>query len=653
MSARDANAADAPPAANKRRRWELWLLLGLLIVLFFLLFDWNWMKGPIERRVEAATGREFDIVGDLDVDLSLDPLITADGLRLGNAAWSEDADMLEVERLQVRIALLPLLRGDIVLPQLDVSRPRIVLEKNAENVGNWIFDDQAGEEEPAPALPDLSKLKIDDGEFVYREAATRTAIRLRIATEPPGPQDKAAPLSLKGDGRWKGQPFTLQGRIDSPLELTDADSPYRLDLSARAGTTRAIVRGGLTGPLALRDFEVRMALSGQNLADLYPLLGVALPDTPPYALDGNLGRTGTTWRYRGFVGKVGDSDLGGDASVDVGGERMKLTADLVSKRLDLDDLAGFIGAPPQTGAGEAASAEQKRRAARQAARSRVLPDEPYDLGKLRSMDADVKLRARRINAPSLPIDDMTAHLLLDDGLLRLEPLNFGVADGDIESRIRLDARSNPIRAAADIRARRLNLPNLFPDADIIKDSVGRIGGDIRLSGRGNSVAQMLATADGDVALGMGKGRISNLLIELAGLDIAEGVRFWLGKDREVEIRCAYADFGVRQGQVDTRAFAFDTVDTIVQARGTANLRDETLNLRLSPHPKDFSFLSVRSPLWIRGSFKDPSIRPDAGRLTLRGAAALALGAIAPPAAILALIETGPGKDSDCGKSVQQ
>ncbi len=647
----NARTTASSPRRPSRRTLISLVLLTLLIVLFGLLFDWNWLKGPIERRVEAATGREFDILGDLDVDLSLNPLITADGLRLGNAAWSKDADMLEVERLQVRIAVLPLLRGNIELPQLDMSHPRIVLEKNDKNIGNWIFDGE--KDEAAPTLPDLSKLTIDGGEFVYREATTRTAIRLDIATGPPGPQDQAAPLALKGDGRWKGQPFTLQGRIDSPLELTDADSPYRLDLSARAGTTRAIARGGLTGPLALRDFELRMALSGQNLADLYPLIGLALPDTPPYSLDGNLGRTGTTWRYRGFVGKVGDSDLGGDASVDVSGERPVLKADLVSKRLDFDDLAGFIGAPPQTGAGEAASAEQKRAAARLAARPRVLPDEPYDLGKLRSMDADVKLRAHRINSPGLPIDDMTAHLLLADGLLRLEPLNFGVADGDIESRIRLDARSAPIRTTATIKARRLNLPRLFPQAEMIKDSIGRLGGDFRLTGRGNSVAQMLGSADGDIALGMGEGRISNLLLEFAGLDLAEILKFTLGKDRTVPIRCIVGDFAVRDGVMNTRTLLFDTTDTVVTGRGTISLTDERLDLRLSPLPKGPSIFVLRSPLHIRGTFKDPTIRPDAGRLSLRGAAALALGAIAPPAAILALIEVGPGKDSDCGSALQK
>ena len=82
--------------------------------------------------------------------------------------------------------------------------------------------------------------------------------------------------------------------------------------------------------------------------------------------------------------------------------------------------------------------------------------------------------------------------------------------------------------------------------------------------------------------------------------------------------------------------------------GSINLDDEHLDLLLRPRPKDRSILALRSPLRIGGTFKDPSFRPDFKALGLRGAIALGLASIAPPAALLATIETGPGQDSDCG-----
>jgi len=264
---------------------------------------------------------------------------------------------------------------------------------------------------------------------------------------------------------------------------------------------------------------------------------------------------------------------------------------------------------------------------------------------LRSLDADVQFRASKVESKRFPIDSLHAHVSLKAGVLKLQPLELGLAGGQLRGVVTLDARRDVIVAVADLRASGVELPRLFPR--IKATSVGLIGGEATLEGRGNSVAQMLASADGEVAAVMGAGQVSNLLLELAGLDIAESLKFLLGKDRSVRLRCAYADFGVDEGVARARSLAFDTTDTVILGEGSISLRDEELDLVLRPRPKDVSPVSLRVPLEVRGTFKDPKLSPQPGRLVARAALAAALFAIAPPAALLALIETGPGKDVGC------
>ncbi|WP_345294447.1 AsmA family protein [Luteimonas vadosa] len=630
--------------------WTILAALALVVAVLILFWDWNWFKGPIERRVEARTGRSFDIGGNLDVALGRVTTIRADALSFGNADWSEDPMMAALDRLELQFEPLPLLfKGEVRIPEVRLQRPRLRLEAAPGGKGgNWDFVEVDEDGEP----PRLDRLWIEDGQLRYLNAARETDVTLDVASRPADKPGDAPPVAIVGGGRWSGNTFTVEGRAESPLELRDTDQPYRIDLHAQAGATRAHARGNLINPFRIRDFDLQLALAGANLADLYPLIGVATPDTPPYSLDGRLTRDRAgdrvTWHYDDFGGKVGDSDLGGKASVTTGGDRPFLRANLVSKQLDFDDLAGFVGAAPDAGRGETTNAELKAKASERAARAKVLPDTPYELGKLRAMDADVRWKVGRINAPSLPLDDMDAHLFLDNGLLRLDPLNFGVAGGNLRSTIRMDARESPIRTDAQISARRLELNKLLPNLELARDAVGRVGGDIRVTGTGNSIARMLATADGDIALGMGRGQVSNLLMELAGLDIYEALKFLIGKDRKIAIRCAFGDFDVKDGIMHARALAFDTTDTIIVGKGQVSLRDETLDLELRPRPKDRSILSLRSPLVASGTFKDPSFRPDMARLGLRGAIALALGSITPPAALLATLELGPGEDSACG-----
>lgn len=641
------------PTAGQRARdaftghpWRtVSVAVALALVVLALLWDWNWFKGPVERAVEARTGRSFEIGGDLDVDLGRTTTIRADRLQLGNADWSRQARMASADRLELQIRPFALLRGDIIIPEIRLSKPDVRLETGPEGGGNWDFGlDDSGDGQP----PRLQRIWIDDGHLQFVDAANKTDIEVDIASRKARKAGGPPPVALEGGGKWAGNPFTLEGTAESPLELQQTDKPYRIDLRAAAGATKAHARGTLVNPFRFRSFDLRMALSGKNLEDLYPLLGISLPPTPPYALDGRFIRAGNTWRYEGFTGKVGDSDLAGTASVETGGDRPFLRAELVSRRLDFDDLAGFIGGAPQAGGDESSNPELEALAAKREANPKLLPDTPYKLEKLRAMDADVRLKAQRINAPSLPLDDMDAHLFLDNGVLRLDPLNFGVAGGDIRSTIRMDAREKAIRTRADITARGLNLGELFPDAKLTDDAVGAIGGKVVITGTGNSIAAMLGSADGDIALGMGHGQISNLLMELAGIDIYESLKFLIGKDHKVPIRCAFGDFGVKDGLMTSRALAFDTTDTIIVGEGTVNLRDETLDLLLKPRPKDRSILTLRSPLVVDGTFKDPSFRPDLKRLGLRGAIAVALGSIAPPAALLATIDLGGGEDSGCG-----
>ncbi|ASL01572.1 AsmA family protein [Xanthomonas citri] len=646
-----SSPAPSPARVSRHRRW--WIGLGIvaaLVAIFVLLFDWNWLRGPVERAISAKTGREFHL-GHLDVDLGRITTVRGERLSLGNASWSKRGAMAELHAAEIDVEFWPLLRGKLRLPEIRLEHPTLLLEAgNDSHPGNWVFDQSDGD----GSMPRLGRLLVTNGRLQYIDDASRSDVDVAInSLAPPSSDQRAAPIGIDGKGRWKGYPFSLKGNTASPLELSQSEHPFRIDLHGSAGATRTHVRGTLTNPFQFRVFDLQMALSGQDMEDLYPLIGVAMPSTPPYKLDGRLRRDGDVWRYEKFTGTAGDSDLSGTAEIDLRNKRPFLRADLASKRLDFDDLAGFVGAPPKTGTNESANAEQKKQAAQLAASARVLPTTPYDLSKLRAMDAQVRWRAQRINAPSWPLDDMDASLTLEDGLLQLDPLNFGVAGGDIRSTIGMDARKAIITTQLKASIRGIRLDRLFPDATLAKQASGAIGGELDLRGRGNSIAAMLGSADGSIGVGMGRGHVGNLIMELAGLDIAESLKYLLTKDRQIPVRCIFGDFGVQDGLMQSRALAFDSTDTIIVGEGNISLKNETLDLLLRPRPKDRSILSLRSPLRIGGTFKNPSFRPDFKALGVRGAIAVALGSIAPPAGLLATFEPGPGKDSDCGGKYAQ
>ncbi|HEY1141521.1 MAG TPA: AsmA family protein, partial [Lysobacter sp.] len=292
-----------------RHPWRSALVLvALALIALVLLWDWNWFKGPVERQVEARTGRSFDIGGNLDVDLDWRaPTIRADRLRFGNASWSKQPLMASADRAEFSIRLWPLLRRQVRIPDLKLTRPVLHLEMGPQRIGNWKFGKDTG-----PTQAQFAKLWIDAGRITFLDAAKRTDLGADVASvENAG--DGASAIQVAGGGRWEGNRFSMNGRAESPLALRDRQRPYRIDVRGSAGATHAHARGTLTDPVLLRDFDLQLALSGQDMADLYPLIGVVTPNTPPYHLDGRLTREivdarKRVWHYDNFHGTVGDSD---------------------------------------------------------------------------------------------------------------------------------------------------------------------------------------------------------------------------------------------------------------------------------------------------------------------------------------------------------
>jgi len=634
------------------RRHPAWTtFIGVLVALALGLavFDWNWFRGPLGHLVSAATGREFRIDGTLDVDYF--PLqVHATHLYFANARWSDEPAMARVDRLDMRVRFWPLLLGHVVLPEISLDAPWLRLERNAAGAGNWQFG------QPQSCSPGSCRsplrilhLRVRKGLLDFREPTLMTALQLHIDSAAPLRPGALAPLVLHGAGNYRAAQFELDGRVDSPLALENNARHYSLDLTARAGDTHVHVFGTLTDPLQTQDLAVNLELGGADLAQLYDFAGIVLPPTPPYALQGRLTRTGARLGYRGFSGRVGNSDISGDAQLDIGGARPKLTARLHSKRVDIADLSGFIGGTPGARAGQDGSAGQRQQKAALRARGKVLPDRPIRLDALRRMDADVQFSAADIRSAHLPLENMQAHLMLDHGRLSVDPLDVGAAGGKLATTLLFDGSRDPARFSLNMKVQHLQLPRLLPRAKALRDSVGTLGGSVELRGGGNSTAAVLGSASGSISLIMGQGRISNLVLELAGLDVAESLKFLLTGDKEVRMRCAYADFGLVDGVATARAVALDTTDTALVVRGSFDMGRESLDLTLLPRPKDESPLAIRAPIRIDGTFAHPSVHPS-GKLVLRGAAVAALAAIAPPLAMLGLVETGPGHDLDCGPS---
>ncbi|WP_394781432.1 AsmA family protein [Undibacterium sp.] len=639
-------------------------LLAIAIVLF-LNYDWNRARPWLNSRVSDAIGRPFSINGNLALTWDKPPTpqagwrnyipwphLSGEDIRIANPDWAKSAPyMTQIQRVHFSLNPLPLLEKKISIPALELEAPNVSLERLSPTQNNWGFKTSDTPSEWKLALDEIVFAK---GVVKLKDAVKHADITADIDTL--DDKQAAASNNLYGigwtlSGSFNQEKVSGSGKAGGVLSLQKLNATFPLEADMQIGkSVKVQVKGTLTNPSDLAAVDMRLHLAGSSMARLYALTGVVLPETPPFSTEGHLtGRpnhSGGNWAYDKFTGKVGSSDLAGTLEYTSQKDgaplaRPLLSGALVSRLLQFDDLGPLIGA-------DSNASKQNRGAAPVQPADKVLPVEKFNTERWGSMDADIKFTGSKIiRSKDLPIDNLVTNVHLKDSVISLTPLNFGAAGGNFSSNIKLDGREHVIKAEMKVSARHLKLKNLFPSFEAMKASLGEVNGDASLSATGSSIAGLLGNSNGEVKALINQGSISKLLLEEMGLNIGNIVLTQLSGDKQIEINCLASDFAVTSGLMQTRTFVVDTQESITNVEGQVSLAKEELNLKINPHSKGLRLISLRTPLYVTGTFKHPNLSLDKGVLAMKAGGAVALAVLAPIAALVPLVAVGPGRDSPC------
>ncbi|MFT7775504.1 AsmA family protein [Roseateles sp.] len=591
--------------------------------------EWTGWPG-LAPWLAARAGRGLDMDGGSRLHLLLGPRLEATRLRV---TGSHGESLADAQGLLLRWQWRDIWawRSGAPLRLRLVQADALTLNWQRDAAGRTAWPVQPSGERQEPAeLPRIDHLVVRHGTAHLDDAPLLLAGDARFATQ--------------ADGRWTA---TLQGRLrDQQLALkAEAGAGLALFAPAEAGLPPVQLSAELTqrnGRLSFdgtaaslldaRALDGQLRVRGNSLADIGRPFGITLPNTPPLELSGRLQHALGVWQLGGAKARIGQSQLGGDFAFDTRptpSRRPLLSGLLRGGPLRLADLGPAFGTdtPPSRP-------------------GRVLPDRPWDLPSLRMMDARVAVALSQLDlgtAHLAPLAPVNASLVLEDGVLSLQGFNAGIAGGEASGSARLDTRPSPpqwqiglgVRGMAVEQWLKFQAPSLAHDP-----LTGRLRADLDVHSRGRSLAELLGGLNGLVRLQLDKGSISHLLTEAAGLDLAQGLGLLLRGDHKLQLNCARLDGSFKAGVLRPRSAVLDNRDSRIDIDGRVSLADETLDLRVVARPKDFSPLTLRSPVRVQGRLGEPRVALEGRALGGKAIAAIALGALTPPAALLAFVDPG-------------
>ncbi len=691
------DAAAAPPRRRHALRNTGVGVLGVLLALIVVggvceIVEWPFLRQPLEHKLSQLLDRPVAFGDHFGVRLLGSVRGHADSLTIGPAAnggptlvdeSGKPRDFMNAKSVRLGLsygALWRQYRGTgepLQVKLLDVDGLELNLKRNADGLANWQF----GAARPAPAasapqLPRFERLNVRNGEVRIEDVPLRINADAQVSTHEgsalpaaPAASGAAAPglriaagtaasataasaaaidddtpgLRIDGKGSYRDAPLVLRLRSSGllPLASADAGAPaVPLWLDVHAGKTRIRLDGRATDLLHFGGMDATFRASGPSLAAVGDALGVTLPTTAAFTTNGRLQKHGALWEADFAAMDIGSSRLRGDFRFDTVPDVPKLTGTLHGRRLALVDLGPAFGAAtPDTPTVKKSD--------------RVLPEREFDIPSLRAMNADVgiDLDTADLGTDKLePFKPLQGRIGLQDGVLTLHDLVARTSAGAVLGTLVLDSRPALPKWNADLHWTGIQLERFIKARDVAtkKDAAGKrpdtgyvsgaLGGNAKLTGEGRSTAKLLASLDGTARLWVRDGKVSHVLVEAAGIDVAQALGVYIKGDDQMPMQCAVAQLRLVNGKVTPEVGLVDTLDTTIVVGGELSLASETLALKMTAHPHDFSPLALRTPVKVVGTFADPHVRPEARQLALRAGAAAALSLASPLAALLALVD---------------
>lgn len=645
------------------RKYKISALVIAPLIALVLLFDWNWLRRPLEMYVSHKTQRTFRL-SHLDVDLSLTPTIRMRDVYFSNAAWGKEQAMAAIDMLEFSISLRDL-PSQVFIPRVALTNAELLLERLPDDRKNWILAEPTATQTSTPLR--ISSLSVNKGHLRYVDHGLPFEVDVDAATFDPerkadatdadaAPKNDHYAARFKFKGAYRDAKFSGHALTGDVLSFQESGIAFPIKGELLAGNTQLSVEGTIADLATISGIDARIHIQGKTLANLYPFLLLPLPASPPYELQGRLILKGDRYAIDDLNGKIGSTDVQGQAAYVQRNPRPLLTAKLHSKLLDVADLGPLVGVQTKETQGKP-EASQAETADRNAAKSQqkaadpshILPSGSFDGSRLQKIDVEAELNAAQLKSlHALPLEDLHAALRLQDAVLTLDPLEFGFAGGRIASHIALDAKQKMIGSKVDVRIRQVKVSQLTPPgAEKIAQGAGVIGGSVQIKGEGNSIADAAAKADGAISVAISHGRISNLLDAASGLNGGKVLKLLAGGDQTIPVNCGGAHFDIKDGRGVASLFVIDTEQTQILGSGGFDLAQETFDFTITPKPKKMGILSLRTPVHARGTFADPQVSLEKTPLIAKAGTALALATLTPLAALLPLIETGPGQDTDC------
>ena len=654
-------------------RWKIILgvLASIILVCFLVIivvvstYDYNKFKPMITGIAKKYTGRKLTLAGDIKVKIGLSPTLEVNSVSFQNAPWSSHPEMIRAKQIEVQLALIPLIKGNINVKRLTLINPDLMMETNTSGKTNLEFDlpekkkvktIPVKKDETETALFNFEEILIKDGRLTVKNHQKNKTLVLTIDRS----SRKSAEFMGAGDIERKGSfndiPLNVSGKIGSFAGFTDPDVPYPVDLKAKVAQIDITIIGKIQDPVAAKGIDVRFSVKGEDLAEIENITQEPLPIKGPFHISSHLIATKTEkFQLSDMLIELGNSKLNGSLTLDRSGKKPRISGDLVSEILDLRPM--LINREKKAAGVKEKTTKPERKS------DKLFQNTPLKLDGLRLFNTALDLQIKQMLLPKLAFDNIVTKVRLQDGNLTVNPLTAFIGGGKLVNSLNVQAKENMAFVDVSVDIKQMNLGEMLKKLEITQALEGILDLDINLKGQGKSVAGLMAGLNGDVIASLGEGKIPTGYLNLVSADISSTLMRIinpLGKKIDsAQINCAVCDFNIKNGMAKSDIVVVDDPQKTLFSKGEINLKTEALDFQIETHPKEgigtqdtaklsISLSKITKPFKLGGTLTKPSLEID----IVGSGTTIAAALLGPVGWAYLLVSGSSGKANPCKKALE-
>lgn len=654
-----------------RWKWILGILTAAILAVFIAIvmilstYDFNKLKPRITGIAGEYTGRELKIAGDIDLAITLYPTLVVSDIAFQNAAWGSRLNMVTVERVEIQVALLPLIRGEVRVENLRLVKPDCIIEVDKTGKNNMEFEvpeksaADAQKEEPedqVAAFFGFKDITMKDGMVTFYDHRDKSKNILIVQECVREAADFRAESEMRFVGSYNDYPIKVQGKIGSLVNIFDPAQKWSLDLSVEAFESHITVTGSILDVKNLKGIDLKLAAKGEDLTRFEKSVQKSLPVKAPFSVSAHLvAFTGDQFKVSDISLLLGNSEISGSVAIDQSARKPNINAKLISETLDLRPVIDRAGRT-ESDALKSTPASQKKS-------DNVFPNTPLRLEGLHQINAEIDFKAKQVLLAKIALDNFKTRTVLKDGHFTVDPLAAQIGGGRLDSHLDLLAQDNQAIASMKVNVKKLDIGKMLKKLAITDDLDGMLDLDINLTGQGDSVAALMAGLNGDVVAILGEGKMPVEYFNLVGVDFTSSLMRLINPFSEkidrATINCAVCDFHIKDGLAKTDVLMLDDPQKTLISDGKIDLKTERLDFGIKTKPKEgigtqqtgklsISFSDITKPFKLGGTLANPSLEIDvAGAATTIGAALLG-----PAGWAYLLLSGSSGKKTPCEAAIE-